>query len=93
MTDTRKNQEPFEKLKDGKLTVAIWKNKSNEGDTFYSISPTQRREKTEEGYQNYTSLSGVHILQSQRLQDLAYSRIRELEAADYAASQEANSGS
>ena len=68
------------------LSVAIWKHEGKDGKSFYQISPTERRYRDDQGdYQSSTSLSGTQILQSSRLQDLAYARIRELEAADYAA--------
>jgi len=80
-------QKPVDHVKDFNLTVAIWKHESKEGSTYYQISPTERRYKDDQGeYHSSTSLSGTQILQSSRLQDLAYDRIRELEAADYAAS-------
>ncbi len=82
---SKAKQEPVDHVRDRKLSIAIWKNATKDGEAFYSISPTQRREKNDAGeYQNFTSLSGTQILQSQRLQGQAYARIRELEAADYA---------
>lgn len=82
---SKEKQEPVEHLRDRKLSIAIWKNATKDGDAFYSISAIQRREKNEAGeYQNYTSLSGTQILQSQVLLGQAYARIREFEAADYA---------
>jgi len=87
MSNTTNNNEPIARVKDGKLTIAIWKNASGEGNVFYSISATQRREKDDAGeYANYTSLSGTQILQGKRLMGMAYDRIRELEQADYEAS-------
>jgi len=89
MTNTTNNNEPIDRVKDGKLTIAIWKNATGEGNIFYSISAPQRREKDDAGeYTNYTSLSGTQILQGQRLMGLAYDRIRQLEQADYEASKE-----
>ena len=84
---SKSKQKPIDHVKDFNLTVAIWRHENKDGETYYQISPTERRYKDDQGeYQSSTSLSGTQILQSSRLQDLAYARIRELEAADYAAS-------
>lgn len=78
-------QQPSERIQDGNLTIAIWKNESSKG-TYYVASAPKRSYKDKNGnYQNTTSLRGSQLLKAQALIGLAYTRIRELEAADHAA--------
>ena len=84
---TTSSNEPVARVKDGMLQIAIWKNESEKGRSFYSTSAVQRSYKDDAGnYHETTSLSGTQLLQAARLHAQAYDRIRELEEADYQAS-------
>lgn len=88
MTNPATNpNEPVARIKDGLLQIAIWKNPTTEGRSFYSTSGVQRSYKDERGeYRETASLSGTQLIQAGRLYALAYDRVRELEEADYQAS-------
>lgn len=85
MTNTVNNNEPIARLKDRTLQIAIWRNYSEDAKVFYSTSKIKRTYKDNENYQETDTLSGTQLLQAARLLELAYTRIRELEQADYAA--------
>jgi hypothetical protein len=85
MTNQTNSNEPIARLKDGYLQVAIWRNTSEQGRNFYSVSKLKRTYKEDGNYKETDSLSGTQLLQAARLLELAYTRIRELEEADYQA--------
>ena len=86
---TKTSNEPVARIKDGLLQIAIWKNETEKGRPFYSISALERSYKDEKGdYHVTNSLSGTQLLQAARIYGLAYDQIRELEEADYQASKE-----
>ena len=79
---TTETNKPIKKLYDGKLSLPIYKNTSQNG-FFYSIGTVQRSYDTEDGSREYTTgLSRDQILRGQRLMGKAYDAIEELKAQD-----------
>lgn len=85
MTNVTNNNQPIARLKDGLIQVAVWKNESSQGKTYYSVSKVQRTYQDNGTYKETDSLSGTQLLQAARLLVRAYDRVRELEEADYQA--------
>ena len=84
---TATSNEPVARIKDGLLQIAVWKNETEKGRPFYSISAVKRSYKDDAGNcHETTSLSGTQLLQAARLYAQAYDQIREMEEADYEAS-------
>ena len=76
--------QPFKKLRDGAVGAAIWKNTTNDGKTFYSVTYDRVYTDKDEKIGNDTSFSGSNILKQQRLAGKAYDLIKQLEAKDKA---------
>jgi hypothetical protein len=85
MTNINNSNEPVARLKDRSLALAIWKNTTEQGKVFYSVSKIKRTYKDNGNYKETDSLSGPQLLQAARLLEMAYTQIRQLEQADYEA--------
>lgn len=83
MTNTSNNNEPVARLKDRSLSIAVWRNTTEQGKVFYSVSKIKRTYKENGNYKETDTLSGTQLLQAARLLKQAYSHIRELEQLDY----------
>ena len=68
---------PTVKLRDGVLSVAIWANKSEEGNIFYSTTYA-RGYKDGDEWKETTSLGADDLLKVSRLLQRAYDKIVEL---------------
>lgn len=82
------NNQPVEKLHDGLIEIAIWKNQTDKGH-FYSTSVTNSYQDDSGAFKTTERFSPEELLKLNRLTDLAYDRIRELRQADKAASRAA----
>lgn len=83
MTNTTSNNEPVARLKDRSLNIAVWRNTTEQGKVFYSVSKIKRTYKENGNYKETDTLSGTQLLQAARLLESAYNHIRELEQLDY----------
>ena len=76
--------QPFEKLRDGTVSAAIWRNRNEDGQIFYAVTFDRTYTDKDDKPQSTTSFSGSAILKQQRLAGLAYERIQQLIEADRA---------
>ena len=78
---TTSTNKPVSKLRDGSLSVAIWRNDSKNGN-FYTVK-FARSYKDEQGeYHDTDSFNGYDLLQISRLVDKAYEKIAVFRRAD-----------
>ena len=85
MTD-HTNNKPIERIRMGRLSAAIWRQISDEGNQFYNFT-VQRSYKNDQGdYQSTESFGLSDALVLAKLADRADTKIRQLLDMDYAAS-------
>ena len=79
---TNQNQ-PVNKINDGRITAAIWKNFGEKG-AFYSVTITRSFKDEQGNYKDTDSFSGTDLLIVGRLAVRAYDAIVEMREADRA---------
>ncbi|MEL7485447.1 MAG: hypothetical protein AAFN41_13975 [Planctomycetota bacterium] len=85
---TTNQNTPIQKLTDGKITAAIWRNLGEKGN-FYSVTFTRSYRDNDGNWHDTDSFSGTELLILGRLSGRAYDAIAELRAADRSACDQA----
>ncbi|WP_435018440.1 hypothetical protein TA3x_000414 [Tundrisphaera sp. TA3] len=75
---------PAHRLKDGCLSVVIWRNTSHSGSTYYTANPVRSYKQGEETWKETDSLNGDDLLAMAELLREAYAWIRMQKRADAA---------
>jgi hypothetical protein len=79
MSDSKK---PVSKVSIYPISAAIWRNESQKGDAFYSVT-FERSYKDESGnYKSSDSYSGTELLLLGKVADMAHTEIHKLRAND-----------
>ncbi len=69
------NNQPATKLRDGRLTVTIWANATEDERTYYSVDLTKSYKDDADAWQETHSLNGDEVLKGARLLSRAYDEI------------------
>lgn len=83
---TTKNK-PIRTLRDGSIKAAIWKNITDDGNAFYSVTYARTYKDDDGNLKDADSFSGSDILKQQHLVGKAYDAIAKLRATDRAEAQ------
>ena len=75
------NTQPAAKLRDGRLTVTIWANATEDERTYYSVDLTKSYKDDDDAWQETHSLNGDEVLKASRLLARAYDEIVSLKQA------------
>lgn len=86
MTTSKTNNPPVDEIRDGLLTIAIWKNETEHGYRYSAGSIVRSYKDDQDQWKETGYLSNGDILKASRLLDTAYGRILELKAKDKAES-------
>jgi hypothetical protein len=81
MNSQQPKAKPVSKLRDGKISAAIWANTSQEGKTAYSVSFSRTYQDGDGNYKDSSSFSATDLLKLARLAGQAYDEIKRLYAA------------
>lgn len=71
------------KIRDGVLSVSVFKNTTQDGKTFYNVKPAKGYKKDDEWHET-DNLNSDDLLPMARLLEKAYDKIAELKAEDKA---------
>jgi hypothetical protein len=82
------SNQPAHKLRRGVLQVTIWRNKGDDGRTWYSVVPTRSYKQGDETWRETDSLNQDDLLPMAKLLDLADTWIMHQQQADAQARKE-----
>ena len=78
-TNTQPKNQPVDSIRLSNIEVSIWANRDSEGKLYHSVT-LQRSYKNDQGYQSSGSLFQRDLPIASKALDMAFDRIRELEA-------------
>lgn len=87
-TDSPTNK-PVDRVTLGSVQLAIWKNTSQQGNTYYSVTPQTGYRETNGEWQPSNSYNRDDLLVLSQASEMAFRRIHELQAADRAVTKQA----
>lgn len=76
------NQKPFDKVILGSIQLAVWKNTSDKGDTYYSATFEKRYRDSGGDWKSTTSLSRDDLLVLAQASEMAFRSIHDAQAQD-----------